>query len=336
MIIYIYAIISSLISSIIESYNKKDGHLLFGLNIFLLFVICACRAYDVGTDTNNYLDIYKSLSVEYIRGVEYGWYALMWISKEIFGSYRIFLMIVSFLTILFIKKSICVFSKNWNLSLYYFIVFYFYFQSFNIMRQMLATSIVLYAYTFVDKQKIISFFKYVTMAAFIHTSSLIALPLYFVSRIHISKQVGVLLIVLSFIFSALIVPIVLEYVSGIEMYSMYIYGEIKEESYISKNLLLHSLVAAALFFDKNKGGLFNIFFIGLLIVNVLSLFEVLGRIGLYMKIAIILILPNAYFKINGMKINATLYVCIASLLLVSCIIMLLANTEGVYPYSFIK
>lgn len=333
--IYIICIILPLLFAVIENSNKQLGKYLFSFCCLFLFCVSAFRGYSVGTDTENYNIQYNFLGTSVMRSsFEISWYGLMWICKNVFNSYRAVLIVTSFLTIYYIRKSISRISNNWNLSLYYFVAFYFYFQSFNIMRQLLACAIVLYAFTFIKQKRITPFIIYVFFASTFHVSALVALPFYYISKIKLSRTISTILIALSFILSSILIPKIVDLVSGIELYSMYADGDVKETSYISMNLLLHSCIAFILLFDNNRDGIFYIFIMGLLFVNVTSLFDVLGRLGIYLKMAIILIIPNMRIRIAKMNLTTLSHVGFALLMLISCVVMLKDNSEGVYPYVF--
>lgn len=335
--VYVIVLSLTLVFSILEnkvSYKTKKH--LFNICLFLLWSVSALRGYNVGTDTLNYLYNYNHLDFKDIRGTEYGWYLLSWICKNIFSSYRLLIFIVSFFTVYYLSKAIKRSSTNWCLSLYYYISFYFFFQSLNISRQLLAASILLYAFTFIKEKKITKYLLLTLLATSIHTSALVVIPLYFIRKMVIPKIGGIILIICSFMMTTKIIPFVVSFMIDSEIYATYVYNGMQDESYLSTNLLLHSLVALfLLLFNKENGMYYTIFFIGLITVNLLSLFEVIGRIGIYMKMSIILILPEIHTIFKSKLFDKFASFGFMILLYLACLIMMMANTEGVYPYSLL-
>lgn len=201
---------------------------------------------------------------------------------------------------------------------------------------MLAVAIVLYAITFIEERNLKKYFMYILLATSIHTTAITMLPLYFFFNLRISKFLGVVLIILSFVISSKIIPFILLFFANLEGYTKYMLSELKDETYISTNLIFHSVIALLyLFFNKKNTYLYTIAFMGLLVVNSLSLIDVVGRIGIYMKITFILILPQINTIFKQQIIDYFFKYGLALLLFLVCIVMLLANTEGVYPYSFL-
>jgi hypothetical protein len=147
----------------------------------ILFFIGAFRNIEVGTDTSNYYDIYKIINndpdgIEYILGfVEPGWVFLNYVCGIVFDDYRSVIFIGMFLAItpLFIRiwKS----SSNPFLVVFYYITLYFYCNAFNITRQMIAVSIILFSLEYLKQNQIKKYIVGIICAILFHYSAIICI-----------------------------------------------------------------------------------------------------------------------------------------------------------------
>lgn len=74
------------------------------------------------------------------------------------GSYQLMFACVAFVTLYFIYAAIIRSSSDWVTSIYLYLCFCLYFQSFNQIRQMAAVAISLYALTWLQKDNIKNLF----------------------------------------------------------------------------------------------------------------------------------------------------------------------------------
>ena len=106
------------------------------------------RDFSVGTDTINYLYLYDSLD-SFERSNDYMW---VYLNSFIYDSelpFNYVLFASTFIILFFIVLSAKKFNLNVGLSLFYFVSLFFYFQSFNISRQFISVSIILYSVSFI-------------------------------------------------------------------------------------------------------------------------------------------------------------------------------------------
>lgn len=123
-------------------------------------------------------------------GRDSGYPILMKASQIINGDFRFFMYLTAFI---FIVPLGILFYKYINSILGLILAFLIFFALFSniinsFMRQAIALSIELYALRFIYSRKIVKYFISIIFAISIHSSAIIALPLYFLPRINQSKK----------------------------------------------------------------------------------------------------------------------------------------------------
>lgn len=153
---------------------------LFVMAVLPLACLAAFRSYSVGTDTGTvyYPYYYARYCVwkEAYRGTEVGFYCLIKLGYWLFGSFSgVLLTVAAFLTaVLFLGISEGSENVKVVLQTAAFYLAFAYFDSFNIMRQACATSVVVFGLRFLKEEKPLVFALSVLFAAFFHNSALIA------------------------------------------------------------------------------------------------------------------------------------------------------------------
>lgn len=204
MAIYIYIIIVLLIFPLTSLKNNK---IVFSLSFVLLWIICAFRDYSVGSDTENYKTLFLNSSSDsdvFEKGFNY---FLIFIKYLGFGNPRYYFVIVTFLFLSFVYLSIKKNSVNLLLSVSFFVLLGHYLLFFNIERQILAASIMLYALKLLADKNVWGYICInLFVALLIHNSIILMLciPILFnVEKIR-NKFVLFIIISLSFLIPLLI------------------------------------------------------------------------------------------------------------------------------------
>lgn len=185
----------------------KEKHLLF-------FWLCCSfimgfRSLYVGVDTLHYYNIclavantpwYDIMSNWFTQSMEMGYCVLIKFLYSIYGNYFFFQLVVSmlinYLNIRFINKI----SKNIYIASAIYLGMGFYLQAFNITRQMLAVSIIAFAFEKLVEDRYTLFVALILVATTVHSSSLIGLillPIYLAKRNYNSYKVFLLLIAIA-------------------------------------------------------------------------------------------------------------------------------------------
>lgn len=171
------------------------SEILLALSALVLFLVAAFRDETVGVDYATYAEAYKSVNNSEIATVR----EINWLGRPFIFFCKIIGIIApqtpalmfamcSFITIYYLYKSIYCMSKDWCLSLYMFISFCLYYQSFNQFRQILAIVLSVYAIKFLVEDRKLVFIFFVILASCFHTSALVMLVLLVVNLFAIDTK----------------------------------------------------------------------------------------------------------------------------------------------------
>lgn len=318
-----------------RSYNK---YIYWG-SLFFLSIIAGFRDVNIGADTHNYALMFSMIPVQSLHwaSTEVGWQVL---NRIVFYSgmdFHLFCWVVALLTLGLLGIVAKKVSINPQLSIFFYYSMYAYLNSFNIMRQLLAISIVIVAYMYLMKEKRFYFILMILLASTVHASALVVLPVYFVRKFEVNAEMVVYILLLTFILGGILTDSVFSFFSG--GYSSY-------SSTYRDNLASAAIMTAMLniiFFylyksagEHIRGSLaMTVFFIAI-IVNNLTFRLLLGaRIILYFTIIQIFLFP-LFFK-NEVKADRTIIrlIIIIYIGIVFFKILVLGN-EGIYslyPYK---
>lgn len=188
--------------------RAKNWNLMMAL--IPVFVLIAFKAECIGTDTSNYLNYLSSFGDEINYGedgekaMELGFQYLMIVLNRITDNSQSLLVTLGGLTVIslycFIKQT----ARNWCLALYFFICLGFFQFVMTGIRQSMAIEIMLLAYPFIKKRKIVLYMMMVALAFLFHKSAIVCAPMYLIANMKINKRNTVLMVVsmtILFIFS---------------------------------------------------------------------------------------------------------------------------------------
>lgn len=197
MIAYFSVILAILILwVIIKLFKFKNGKEMFLLvSFFILFLFSALRSELVGTDLIRYKEHFLSYDNNSLRNFfqpghfEYGYTIYSRLIYNITnGNFRILLVITSFISLFGVYKFIKENSKDYLLSVMLYFCLGYYTFTFSGLRQSIALSICLLSIKYIKNKKLFKFVLTVLLASLFHTTSLIFLPAYFISRIKLGKK----------------------------------------------------------------------------------------------------------------------------------------------------
>lgn len=174
-------------------YEKvSDFHIFSAL--ILIMLILAFRSENIGSDLLNYkmsflelknIDININLIIEYLSIREPIFIILNYITGVTFNwNFQGFIFITSFIQLFFVYKTFKKLNIN-KIPLTIPFAFYFcfiYIRSFSMVRQSIALSIVLYAYTFLEEKNYKKFWFYSVIAIGVHYTAIITILIYFWSK----------------------------------------------------------------------------------------------------------------------------------------------------------
>lgn len=315
---------------------KKNLYVYILLYVFLLF-IGGLRGIDVGTDTKTYYDLYKYVehggeAFDYVlKLVEPGWVLINFLCIHLFHSFQavVFISVFLALTPIFIRawKS----CDNPFYVILFYVLLYFYYNSFNITRQMIAIGIIFYAFDYLEKGLWKKYVFSVIIAMLFHYSAIICVSfLWIINRKTLSLTKAFFILCISYCFGMYIIPILLPLIPYIGKYSIYFEGE---SSGSLTRIMLNGFFLL-LFISCTLGKIKNyilIFFVGVIFYNLFSFSPAIGRISLYFSCSQLILFSRLDSVYYGNKvilrvltiIYGTVYYCL----------MLKVNSCEIIPYN---
>lgn len=177
-------------SGVVDCFHSRRLRIQFGLCVVLtgiiLFLVSALR-YNVGTDYNNYRYFVSNITLS-----EFGWgkayVLLVKLSQLVSDNYYIFIGINSLIFVILACKCLKDYAHFHPLSVYLFFSMGLFFQSFCMLRQILAIMVVFYSYRFIIKKKYVKLILGFIIAYLFHSSALIVAPAFFLANIRLKKK----------------------------------------------------------------------------------------------------------------------------------------------------
>lgn len=288
--------------------NKKkffDSKIYLVLSAIPLVLLVGLRGINTGTDTkrtveimSNMIDDSSKISI-YSSWLSYGYISIIMLVGLLFGkNYVIFNLIIAGLTIYFLFRAIDENSDNKVLSLFIFFSMCLLYQMMNQARQILAVAIILYSVKYINQKKFWRFLLIIIFAFSIHKTSIIFLPLYFLSTFKLDKKT-LLIYILSFLLVFLFKDVITDLLMLTDYGQTYIMWY-KQNPKAIYNLIIRVFLFLFYFFigynSKNKPN--NIIYINLCIwclltQSITTYIYAFGRITTYFFVFFIFFIPNA-------------------------------------------
>lgn len=158
--------------------------------IALILMVPAILRQETGNDYLRYVEFFHLASIDAYVPTEAGF---NWLAKAVYGlcgyeNYLLLFAIYAVMTILVMLTVIRQQAENFCFSFFLFMMFGYYFQSFNTMRYYFALSLSLLAMTCLLRRKYAGFVMLVLLAALFHKTALITLLLYPVAACRWKKR----------------------------------------------------------------------------------------------------------------------------------------------------
>lgn len=336
---FIYIAITLILAIFSFVAKKSNEQLLLLISVAALFVVSAWRGFSVGIDTLNYklLFDYSHNDIRFVsvRTRELLFPYLMAALNYLNLGYRWFLVITAFLFSVFVW----VVSRQSNRPLTALLIIWllgFYFQFYNISRQMIAVLIALSAFPLLQQHKTIWWLAITIAASLVHTSALLALLYYPLSKLIITQKriiwVAVVMLIsffLPFIIDTHILVATFGNFFGDETYSYY-YESQNKGLFSVNRLMMNVFFVVLIFIDKEerKREYATMVVAYLVILNLFPFSGTIGRVALYFGCFQLLYLP-----VVG-KQSAISSMMIAAYLLAVFSMFLVTNNCGMIPYVF--
>lgn len=358
MTIYIIMLILSVLS--MYSYDKyfsrlsfricvtmRQFHVKFIHNLWMILpmlpmAIVGGIRYGVGQDYfYTYVPIFKKLligSSEDIWG-EAGYILLNKLVQLFTDDYAGIFIVTSFIFAFFIINSIIENSNNKCFSIYLVICSGYYFCSLNGIRQMLAASILLYAIKFIVNRDKTKFMLLVILASTIHLSSLIFIPIYFLSCLKLKNFHRILITIVTFVFAGPLSSLLTRLLI-LTKYGWYFAAEgykAEREGVVMILMNICILIYACILNKDEKNDLWiDIQMVAVCITAFIGKIPVATRFIWYFGLPSIILIPNILMQLEDKKVKIVIKIMLAILYFIYFYYTLgIKNSNSVLPYQTI-
>ncbi len=340
MIIYLVIIILVFLFS--KQLSKKNFNLFDYLILGLMIIVCGLR-YHVGSDYELYTEMYNHLEL-YPR-TEFIVTLIINILNSFNFSANAFFFVMAAITISLFYVAIKRCSSFPAQSVFLFIALGYYAMCFNGIRQMLAAAICLFATKYFLKRNTKMVLITVGLASLCHTTALIMIPAYFISRVKFSKKTYLIIFAISASAVLFYNPILMFLTSHFEQYSMYAvknsmtYWAPGMGTYIIGlfHFFVHILCIIKLnrleSISKNNRIYLNLMMLSTVFFSLSFANALLVRIAYYFSIYLIFLIPDL-LKVYFGKKNDRNYLVVIIFFILYYIIHLISFNQ-MLPYNWI-
>lgn len=162
---------------------------------YILLIVISIFRFDVGYDYPTYYEMSNDINDDGVERLEPLSYCLVVIASFIQQPFVIFILFGLPTYILYFIA--CKQTKNMGIAFWTFI-FLFWLDTFGVVRQAIAMSIIAYAITAMQNKKMYTYILLCIIASLFHLSALVMLPIYFVY--HYASWKWLLVLMLGFVF----------------------------------------------------------------------------------------------------------------------------------------
>lgn len=329
----------AILLSLLSLGNSKGYKLIIAF--LLLTVIGGIRDVTVGTDTQNYaalFEIYGADTSEMYHATEPLFLFIQHFVAINGWPYQVMVFLIMAITMTGVTIFANCISRKPVLVLLCYYLLYFYFYSFNLMRQYLAVSLILISLYFLYIDRIKLYALCVLIAFLFHSTAIIAIIAFFINRINVGVKVQVIVLFLTLLIG--ITPIVQEISSKLfNFLPQDMFDYITEPNGITARLpisrILLTMYGAFIVFTLDENNLFiKLLTVGICILNLFSFQPVIGRIAQYFTIAQIAIIPNIdlLIKHRFYKIKQIITLASMTYLFVVWIYLISNKVAEIVPY----
>ena len=327
--------------------DEKKGRVLFALMAFTSMFLIAIFAYDSSADYRSYETKFYSIGrtglLESFKWshFEFGFIIFNYIVHCIFGSYEVLLMICALVT----YALICYFAVQHTSHPFFFIYLYctmsYFYNSINMIRQMLALAITLAGYKYIKERKLIKFLALVLLASSLHATALILIPLYFLVNIKITPKVVAVVLAAVFVAYMLFDVLLTIGVKIYPKYEIYLYKPEYNTGYSVTAFFVPGIFFIIILFfrkrllalDPDNNIAVNMYMISfVLTLFIVTKFGILDRFLAYPEIYLTVCLPQI---IDCVKTKEQKWIVGAAIIIIGLVMSINLFMKGyysIYPY----
>lgn len=336
MLIYIYILI---LLCLMCAFKETKWPL--AISFVALLVVAGFRDLAVGTDTQNYESLFNmyGANTELMGHATEPLYLLLHIFVAFNGWGYSTLMFLSSLIVLAILYVFAIKeSPRPHFTILCFFLLYYFFYSFNTVRQFQAMMFVLLAWHYQTRSKYKLYYTFMTMGVCFHFTAFVGLLSLIIEKIKLSVEKQTLLLILSYFLG--ITPIVKSVLSATfsflpDYFYSYIADSNDRELTLSLSRFLLTLYVITLInLLKGNNIWIKLLVFGVLALNLFAFQPVVGRIAQFFTIVQITIIPQIPNLIRNKRYSIGLTSASIMYMLSVWLYLLSANTGEVLPYMF--
>lgn len=185
--------------------SRNKDKLFISISFIMFFILSAFRSKNIGNDTSSYISLFERIAnkndfSQFTSGYETGYVYLNKLISTISPHSQFFLIFTSLILLIGFAFFIYKKSNNVFLSVFLFYTLGFYGSSLNILRQYIAILIILVAYEYMRKKKILVAIIFILLASQFHATALIGFLLLLIPYIRFNyKKIFILICITIFI-----------------------------------------------------------------------------------------------------------------------------------------
>ncbi len=303
--------------------SNKGAYYAIIFFIFLLLVLFAgLRNGSVGTDTNNYINMFQSNMIVNISPfdsastMEIGYLVLQYTVRLFSSESWLLLASIATIVIFFYLKTILILSEKFAMSMFLFITLATYLFFFNGARQGIAVAIFSFSLIALINAEEKKYYFWIFVSFLFHKSVLIALPFYYLLRKKVSLKNIIKLVIILFILVALFSQLLI-FLPGdsLARYTQYVDsaqtgGELLTIFHI---IMLSYFIYMRQFISYSRKEIYDIYLnLAIVFTSVFVIVGIFGmdvgllRIAMYFSLGSILIWPIIFKEISR-KIKPLIY-----------------------------
>lgn len=318
--------------------NKKSK-LCFCVSFLLLLVVGGFRDITVGTDTQNYADYFNGYGIEVFDMYHISepiYLLIQYIVARIGLHYESLVFLYMFVTLSALFYFAMKISTKPIVVILCYYLLYFYFYSFNTIRQALAMVFVLFAIYYLERDNKKNFFIFSLIAMLSHTTAIISFVVLLIKRIKLSNRAFAFCTLATFVIG--ITPIVKFAVSSFfsflpgYLYSYIVDYDSRELGFSLSRCMLTLYCFALLRLSKRSSLYIKVFAFGICLLNLFAFQPIAARIAQFFTISQIAIIPNLYNLIKKRKYYYPLKWASYAYMFILFVYLLSGNVGEVCPY----
>lgn len=356
--LYYFVILSSSLIAYFSGFFKKINakrlaKLIFFSSMIIPIIVSGLRN-GVGVDYYNYINVYNRVTQNYtgiIHAIsesryEPGWIALNFIVEYLFDDVKYIFITSALLTWLFAFKAIYDNRERISDGIAVLILLCtLYNVSFNIIRQVLAVSVIMLSIKPLIDKRFWKFALTVLFASTFHLTALIFLPSYWIinSRSKYSRLFKNIVVPLSFIGLVLFIKPILTFISGFDIFSTYGNYDLEFSVLYKRDIILRIPVVILILINLRKLKLSNnpiyklsmLFIIGIILSVLGSYAPYINRVSMYFDVTQVFII-SAIVKAQTNKIEKFLYTYLIVIYYISwfTFLFIYLGLHGTIPYQW--